>query len=185
MPVGHARYLDKWIPATKRDRCCFCWGWKGLVLRTANMAMPPAPGRPVYGQAARDEITRLYRWARRIQVRIGRRSERHFRQVRRSERPLNYATWRSTRDYLARREREREVAVAAGRPWPPTDRPKASVGPRITASTPTSARPAAAPIGLRITPPGAGQAKIALTPPGPPPTAHRPGPWVRGARRVL
>jgi hypothetical protein len=86
------------------------------------------------------------------------------------------------KEYLARCERERAAALAAGQPWPPKGR--SNTKPRITASTPSAAPPQ---VGLRLRIPGTGPAKIALTAPVAvhAPDGHPPGLWVRGSRRIL
>src|SRR6266851_2556750 len=136
MPIGHRAHLDRYIPAAKRGTHYKIWGWSGLVRRDANITELPSLGRPLYGQAARNEVKRIQAWARRLQRYLGPITRRHFRDVMASIRPLRYDTWASAKEYLARCERERAAALAAGQPWPPKGR--SNTKPRINA-TPSSA----------------------------------------------
>jgi len=51
------------------------------VRRDANITELPSHGRPLYGQAARNEVKRIRAWARRLRRYLGPITRRHFRDV--------------------------------------------------------------------------------------------------------
>ena len=146
--VGRARHLDKFIPRDEVGHRVFVHGWKGTVNKGVNFLGPdPRPNAPLYGILAKNHVKRLRAWARRLQVNLGPFTKRCFRNVMQSKRPLDYDRFESAKTYLARCERERAAAQAAGQPWPPK-RPARVFGQRIQASTPSAVPPASAPSAL-------------------------------------
>src|SRR5262249_40538296 len=62
--------------------------------------LPPQPGKPVYGPAAREEARRLMREAKRAKINFGWRSKASLCRIARGERPLRYDVWLRARDYM-------------------------------------------------------------------------------------
>jgi len=112
------------LPAKGRGRRrALIAGWPTSIPMNARTQLPPVPGRPVYGLAARGEARRLMREAKGEQVNLGWYSQINLCKVARGERPLSYSVWKRTCDYVARKRVEREVAqrplqfqIRAGRP---------------------------------------------------------------------
>ena len=99
------------LPAKGRGRRrALIAGWPTSLPLNAQTQLPPVPGRPVYGPAAREEARRLRREARREQINLGWYSQINLCKVARGERPLSYSVWKGTCDYVARKRVERELA---------------------------------------------------------------------------
>jgi len=73
----------------------------------ARTELPPLPRKPVYGPAARDEVRRILRQARREEINFGWFTRMNLYRVIRGERPLSYTVWEQTQAYVRRIQRER------------------------------------------------------------------------------
>jgi len=71
-------------------------GWPTPILAGARTDLPPDPGKPYYGPAAREEARRLLREAKRAKVNLGWSTKRNLFKANHGERPLNYALWDGT-----------------------------------------------------------------------------------------
>jgi hypothetical protein len=99
------------LPKSGRGpRKALIWGWPTPIRLNARTELPPEPRRPVYGPAARQEVRRLMRDAKRERINLGWASKISLCKVARGERPLGYCVWTRTCDYLSRNRAERELA---------------------------------------------------------------------------
>jgi len=89
------------------------WGWPTPIRMNARTELPPQPGKPVYGPAAREEVRRILREAKREKINLGWSTKLNLCRVAKGERPLSYSVWERTQAYMkrVRRERKREQDV--------------------------------------------------------------------------
>jgi len=94
-------------------RKALVWGWPTPNALTAGTVLPPLPGQPAYGPAAREEARRFLREAKREKINLGWSAKRSLCRVAKGERPLSYSVWERTQAYVgcARRERKQEQDV--------------------------------------------------------------------------
>ena len=118
--------IQEVLPAKGRSRRrAFIAGWPTRRSPwNARTQLPPVPGRPVYGPAAREEARRLRREARHEKINLGWYSQINLCKVARGEKPLSYAVWARTGAYLARKCGERKVARRPLRLQVRADRPQ-------------------------------------------------------------
>src|SRR5262245_37823338 len=76
---------------------------------TARTELPPLPRKPVYGPAARDEVRRIIREAKREKINFGWPTKMNLCRVAKGERPLSLSLCEQVDEYLARKRAEREV----------------------------------------------------------------------------
>jgi hypothetical protein len=74
----------------------------------ARTELPPERGKPVYGPAAREEVRRLMREAKREGIDFGWSTRKNLYKVAKGKRPLSYSVWERTQAYMRRIQRERE-----------------------------------------------------------------------------
>src|SRR5215470_69175 len=84
-------------------------GWPTPIPMNARTELPPLPRKPVYGPAAREEVRRILREARREGINLGPYSKISLLKVSRGERPLSYSVWHQTQVYMRRIHHEREL----------------------------------------------------------------------------
>ena len=84
------------------------WGWPTPIPMNARTELPPLPRKPVYGSAARDEVRRILREAKREGINFGWSTRMNLYRVIRGERPLSYSVWEGAQAYVRRVRRERK-----------------------------------------------------------------------------
>ena len=84
------------------------WGWPTPIRMNARTELPPERGKPVYGPAAREEVRRLMREAKREKINFGRPTKTSLCKVAKGERPLSYSVWEGAQAYVRRVRRERK-----------------------------------------------------------------------------
>src|SRR5262252_4506863 len=84
-------------------------GWPTPIPMNARTELPPLPRKPVYGPAARKEVRRIMREAKREGINLGPYSKISLLKVSRGERPLSYSVWHQTQVYMRRIHHEREL----------------------------------------------------------------------------
>lgn len=84
------------------------WGWPTPIRAGARTELPPDPGKPTYGPAAKAEARRLLREAKRAKVNLGPITKRNLFKVIHGQRPLSYSLWYGTQAYVRRVSSERE-----------------------------------------------------------------------------
>ena len=84
------------------------WGWPTPIRMNARTELPPERGKPVYGPAAREEVRRLMREAKREKINFGRPTKTSLCKVAKGERPLSCSVWERTQAYMKRVRRERK-----------------------------------------------------------------------------
>jgi len=84
--------------------------WPTPIPADARVVMPPVPGDPVYGPAAREECRKMRAEAKRNKINLSRYTELNLRKVIRGEIPLSYAVWNGALRYLRQIMAEREQA---------------------------------------------------------------------------
>ena len=103
--------IQEVLPKSCRGpRQALIWNWPTPIRLTARTELPPVPGHPVYGPAAREEARRLRREAKREKIHLGCFTVINLCKVARGDRPLSYSVWRDTCDYVVRKRAERELA---------------------------------------------------------------------------
>ena len=83
-------------------------GWPTPIPMNARTELPPLPRKPVYGPAAREEVRRILREARREGINFGWFTRINLYRVIRGERPLSYSVWEGAQAYVRRVRRERK-----------------------------------------------------------------------------
>jgi len=102
--------IQRVLPATGRGSpLVLVWGWPTPIPMNARTELPPERGQPVYGPAAREEVRRLMREAKREGINFGWFTRMNLYRVIKGERPLSYAVWERTQAYMRRIQREREL----------------------------------------------------------------------------
>ena len=102
--------IQRVLPKTGRGpQLVLVWGWPTPIRMNARTELPPLPRKPVYGPAAREEVLRLKRVAKREKINLGPFTQINLGRVARKERPLGYSLWKATNSYLDRRRRERDM----------------------------------------------------------------------------
>ena len=84
------------------------WGWPTPIRWNARTELPPQPGKPVYGPAAREEARRIIREAKREGINFGWFTKMNLYRVIKGERPLSYSVWEGAQAYMRRVRRERK-----------------------------------------------------------------------------
>jgi len=84
------------------------WGWPTPIRKNAWTELPPQPGKPVYGPAAREEVRRIMREAKREGINFGWSTKTSLCKVAKGKRPLSYSVWERTQAYVRRVRRERK-----------------------------------------------------------------------------
>jgi len=84
------------------------WGWPTPIRWNARTELPPQPGKPVYGPAAREEARRIIREAKREGINFGWFTKMNLYRVIKGERPLSYSVWERAQAYMRRIQKERE-----------------------------------------------------------------------------
>jgi hypothetical protein len=88
-------------------------GWFRPIPARARTELPPDPGKPVYGPAAREEARRIIRDAKRAKINLGWPTKVSLLKVIHGKQPLSYSLWDQTQAYVRRvsseRERERDL----------------------------------------------------------------------------
>ena len=103
--------IQRMLPRSERgSRKALVWGWPTPIALTARTELPPLPRQPVYGPAAREEARRLMREAKREKINLGWSTKVSLCKVAKGNRPLGHPLWQATNDYLARKQKEREMA---------------------------------------------------------------------------
>jgi len=101
--------IQRVLPKTGRGSpLVLVWGWPTPIRWNARTELPPLPGKPVYGPAAREEARRLMREAKRARINLGWSTKKSLCKVAKGERPLSYAVWDRTQAYMRRIQLERE-----------------------------------------------------------------------------
>ena len=84
------------------------WGWPTPIRMNAWTELPPLPRKPVYGPAAREEVRRILRDAKRERINFGWFTRMNLYRVIKGERPLSYSVWERAQAYVRRVRRERK-----------------------------------------------------------------------------
>src|SRR5215831_12269557 len=92
------------------------WGWPTPIPLKARTEMPPVPGHPVYGPAAKSEARRLLREAKRARVNFGWRTKVSLLKVIHGERPLAFDVWSRAVLHVENSIAEREAAKRRAAP---------------------------------------------------------------------
>ena len=82
--------------------------WPTPISPKVRTELPPLPGKPVYGPAARKDVRRIMREAKRAGINLGWSTKNNLYKVAKGERPLSYSVWERTQAYMRRIQRERE-----------------------------------------------------------------------------
>ena len=101
-------------------------GWPTPIPMNARTELPPLPRKPVYGPAAREEVRRILRDAKREGINFGWFTRMNLYRVIKGERPLSYSVWEGAQAYVRRvrterkheqdvRERPLQLRLMAGR----------------------------------------------------------------------
>src|SRR5262249_13193136 len=102
--------IQRVLPATGRGSpLVLVWGWPTPIPMNARTELPPERGQPVYGPAAREEVRRLMREAKREGINFGCFTRMNLYRVSKGELPLSCAVWERTQAYMRRIQREREL----------------------------------------------------------------------------
>ena len=89
--------IQRVLPKTGRGpQLVLVWGWPTPIRMNARTELPPLPRKPVYGPAAREEVLRLKRVAKREKINLGPFTQINLGRVARKERPLGYSLWKAT-----------------------------------------------------------------------------------------
>ena len=101
--------IQRVLPERGRGpRKALVWGWPTPIRMNVRTGLPPERGKPVYGPAAREEVRRIMREAKRAGINLGWSTKKSLYKVAKGERPLSYAVWERTQAYMRRIQRERE-----------------------------------------------------------------------------
>ena len=84
------------------------WGWPTPIRMNARTELPPLPRKPVYGPAARDEVRRIIREAKREGINLGWFTRMNLYRVIKGERPLSCSVWEGAQAYVRRVRTERQ-----------------------------------------------------------------------------
>src|SRR5215471_18073742 len=118
--------IQRVLPKTGRGpQLVLVWGWPTPIRMNARTELPPLPRKPVYGPAARDEVRRILREAKREGINFGWFTRMNLYRVIKGERPLSYSVWEGAQAYVRRvrterkheqdvRERPLQVRLVAG-----------------------------------------------------------------------
>jgi len=101
--------IQRVLPKKGRGpRLALVWGWPTPIRMNARTELPPLPRKPVYGPAARDEVRRIMRGAKREGINFGWFTRMNLYRVIKGERPLSYSVWERAQAYMKRVRRERK-----------------------------------------------------------------------------
>jgi len=101
--------IQRVLPKRGRGpRLALVWGCRTPIRMTARTELPPQPGKPVYGPAAREEVRRIMREAKREGINFGWSTKTSLCKVAKGKRPLSYSVWERTQAYVRRVRRERK-----------------------------------------------------------------------------
>src|SRR5215470_14592085 len=101
--------IQRVLPKTGRGApLVLVWGWPTPIRFNARTELPPERGKPVYGPAAREEVRRIMREAKREGINFGWSTKTSLCKVARGERPLSYSVWERAQEYVRRVRRERK-----------------------------------------------------------------------------
>src|SRR5215831_5359195 len=101
--------IQRVLPETGRGSpLVLVWGWPTPIRLDARTELPPQPGKPVYGPAAREEARRIIREAKREKINFGWPTKLNLCRVAKGKRPLSYSVWERTQAYMRRIQRERK-----------------------------------------------------------------------------
>src|SRR5215468_3580895 len=101
--------IQRVLPETGRGSpLVLVWGWPTPIRMNARTELPPLPRKPVYGPAARDEVRRILREARREGINFGWFTRMNLYRVIRGERPLSYSVCERAQEYVRRVRSERK-----------------------------------------------------------------------------
>ena len=101
--------IQRVLPKRGRGpREALVWGWPTPIRMNARTELPPERGKPVYGLAAREEVRRLMREAKREGINFGWSTKTSLCKVARGERPLSHSVWERAQAYVRRVRRERK-----------------------------------------------------------------------------
>src|SRR5215467_14938250 len=101
--------IQRVLPKTGRGpQLVLVWGWPTPIRMNARTELPPLPRKPVYGPAARDEVRRIMRGAKREGINFGWFTRMNLYRVIKGERPLSYSVWERAQAYMKRVRRERK-----------------------------------------------------------------------------
>src|SRR5215831_35666 len=101
--------IQRVLPKTSRGpQLVLVWGWPTPIPMNARTELPPLPRKPVYGPAARDEVRRILREAKREKINFGWFTRMNLYRVIKGERPLSYSVWEGAQAYVRRVRRERK-----------------------------------------------------------------------------
>src|SRR5215467_85640 len=93
--------IQRVLPKTGRGApLVLVWGWPTPIRMNARTELPPLPRKPVYGPAARDEVRRIIREAKRERINLGWFTKINLCRVAKGERPLSYPLWDRTQAYI-------------------------------------------------------------------------------------
>ena len=97
------------LPETGRGSpLVLVWGWPTPIRWNARTELPPLPGKPVHGPAAREEARRIIREAKREGINFGWSTKKSLYKVAKGERQLSYSVWEGAQAYVRRVRRERK-----------------------------------------------------------------------------
>jgi len=101
--------IQRVLPKTGRGApLVLVWGWPTPIRMNARTELPPLPRKPVYGPAARDEVRRILRDARREGINFGWFTRMNLYRVIKGERPLSCSVWEGAQAYVRRVRTERQ-----------------------------------------------------------------------------
>jgi hypothetical protein len=101
--------IQRVLPKTGRGSpLVLVWGWPTPIRMNARTELPPLPRKPVYGPAAREEVRRILRDAKREGINFGWSTKMNLYRVINGERPLSYSVWEQAQEYVGRVRRERK-----------------------------------------------------------------------------